>query len=136
MNLVVPSFGIMELAALADNIISEQGPHELKPNLRQMEPMGVEPTTSCMPCKQQPIVTVENTGLTTSNPQVCTSVCTGKGKTEHESGEKGLQTGSSDMPADPELAKLIIAWPKLPEAIRAAITAIVKAAETEAKKRP
>ena len=96
---------------------------------------ALEPVTSCMSSKQQPIVTVANTGLTNSDPQVCTSVCTGKGKTEHERGEKGLETSSTDVLADPELAKLIIAWPKLPEAIRAAITAMVKATETQVKKR-
>ncbi len=88
-----------------------------------------------MSSKQHPIVTVENTGLTTSDPPVCTSVCTGKGKIEHERGKKGLETSSSDMSADPELKKLVAVWPKLPEAIRAAIIVMVKAAETQAKKR-
>ncbi len=36
---------------------------------------------------------------------------------------------------DPSLAKVVEAWPSLPEAIRAAITAMVKAIETQTKKR-
>ena len=64
----------------------------------------------------------------------CTTACTSEPKIEHRSTPQGTESHNTDMPTDPELEKLIIAWPKLPEAIRAAIIVMVQAAGVSGKK--
>jgi len=41
----------------------------------------------------------------------------------------GAAVGSENTPIDPDLAAVVDAWPKLPEAIRAGILAMIRAAE-------
>jgi hypothetical protein len=57
------------------------------------------------------------------------------GKTENhatrgtESGTLGDDSASNRQPADPDLADVVNAWPSLPEALKAGIVAMVKAAK-------
>ena len=62
----------------------------------------------------------ENTGITRA------SVPSGA-----ESGALGAERALAEAPSDPDLARLIEAWPALPEAIKAGILAMVAAAAGE-----
>ena len=82
----------------------------------KLEPRGLEPLTSCMPCRRP--VDVNPCGTTTDAPPEggrCTPGCT-------NSPETGPDT--AEMPDD--LAVVVAAWPDLPEPIRAGILAMVK----------
>ena len=87
----------------------------------ELEPRGLEPLTSCMPCRQP--TDVNPCGTTTGAPREgarCTPGCT-------NSPERGSET--AEMPDD--LALVVAAWPDLPEALRAGILAMVKSAGTQ-----
>ena len=77
-----------------------------------MEPKGVEPSTSCMPCKQPIDVNpCKSTPAVSSDEGCCTERCT-------------EYPPAPDF--NPDLAEVVTAWPTLPEAIRAGIVAMVK----------
>jgi hypothetical protein len=60
-------------------------------------------------------------GVTEPAAPVCTSVCTSEAESAHG--------GAADAAiADPDLAAVVEAWGRLPDAIRAGILALVKAA--------
>ncbi len=86
-----------------------------------MEPIGIEPTTSCMPCKRSPNDIAENKGLSEGSAPVCTPVCTSDAEDEHGSTPEATKDS-------PELAAVVEMWPSLPEAIRADILAMVRTA--------
>ncbi len=47
--------------------------------------------------------------------------------------ENGAEAGALNAPADPDLARIITAWARLPVTVRAGITAMIDRAETRAK---
>ncbi len=88
--------------------------------LRAMEPDGLEPTTSCMPCKRSPGTDAEIAGSGDAVATVCTPVCTGDAKDDNRA-----TVGASA--ASPDLAAVVEAWPTLPDAIKRAILAMIDA---------
>ena len=83
-----------------------------------MEPIGLEPTTSCMPCESH---TTENQLDDTKNKALAGSV------TENARSD----CVNPSIPAD--LQQLIDAWPQLPEPVKTGIMAMVRASEGESE---
>ena len=77
----------------------------------EVEPIGLEPTTSCMPCKRD-------------TPEI-------KPDDAKNGGDGGSVTDSArpecaDRPVSAELARVMDAWPDLSEAVRVGIVAMVE----------
>ena len=85
----------------------------------KLEPKGLEPSTSCMPCKrpasENAVGDIENADSGGHDTSCCTGGCTGNRK-------------AVTADADPDLMAVVAAWPTLPDAIKAGIVAMVKAA--------
>jgi len=62
-------------------------------------------------------------------PQETTGNSSGSSQSGAESGALGARKPAFDALADPDLARLIEAWPTLPDAIRRAIVAMVEASK-------
>ena len=83
-----------------------------------MERKGVEPSTSALRTQPPRVVTDTDKGFTSTPKAGCTSGCTSEGQNEKV---------AESLP--PELALVVNRWPTLPDALRAGILAMVKAAE-------
>lgn len=53
---------------------------------------------------------------------------TGKSTVRNQSGAESGALGAQNAPADPDLARVVAAWPRLPEPMRRAILALIDAA--------
>ena len=59
-------------------------------NLNQVEDDGVEPTTSCMPCRGHRVPSGNLSGLTATEDSRCTTGCTSKTKKARRSRSKAV----------------------------------------------
>ncbi len=70
--------------------------------------------------------------LTSSDAPACTNACTSSAENDHDAQPKLTGLTQSKwlelLAADPELLAVVQAWPELPDAVRAGIVAMVRAA--------
>ena len=76
--------------------------------------IGLEPTTFTLATCEHRTEASPNQELASPPADACTSACTNNAESPH---------------ADPDLTTIIDAWPTLPQAIRAGIVAMVRAAK-------
>ena len=100
-------------------LIDRNGP------FKKTRPAGVEPATIGFEVRRREKITAERAKTYKTTAEQWTPQLTPQTP-------KQAKIDTSGLPSD--LAEIAAAWPELPVAVKAAITAMVKAIETQAKK--